>query len=77
MDCKYAAAAKDDAKISSWNKMSVVKLTILWLLINNLYANRESDEQKLYTDLSDIQAKCFKLLSVLLPRLCWVVGDKN
>lgn len=27
-------------------------------------------EQQIWTNLADIQAKCFKLLSILLPRLC-------
>lgn len=40
------------------------------LLTKEFGTNKQSEEQQMWTNLADIQAKCFKLLSILLPRLC-------
>lgn len=48
-------------------------ITIDW----SFHGNQESEDLKLWTDLTNIQTKSLKLLPILFPWLCRVVSNKN
>jgi len=73
MDCRYAAAAKDEAKISSCAAIRSHRLA------------EETDEQKQFIfitsaelpDLVDAHSQRLELLAILLPRFGGVVGHEH
>jgi hypothetical protein len=74
MDCRYAAAAKDEAKISSCAAA-----------IRSHRLAEETDGQKQFMiitsaelpDLVDAHSQRLELLAILLPRLGGVVGHEH
>lgn len=71
MDCRYAAAAKDEAKISSCTAIRYHRLAEETDVQKQLITSAEEP------DLVDAQSQRLELPAILLPRLGGVVGHEH